>query len=161
MSTTAAASHLRCGPALARRLLHPPQAAAGVRRPLVVGSAAAASQQQPLSLMQGQGQGRVGAVRHSTIWRKVQEGIQGKQAEKEGAFRARFLCLLKPHGWVGGLDWLGLMTDALPCPVLSRVGGCCAEEQFQAELQRLASIDKYDLKAFKEAMDVRTVVCCV
>lgn len=34
----------------------------------------------------------------------------------------------------------------------------CTEEQFQAELQRLASISKYDLKAFKDAMDVRIIV---
>lgn len=81
MSTAASATRLRCGPALARHLLHPPQLAAaastaGVRRPLVMGAARVPQQQQQQS---------VGAVRHSTIWRKVQEGIQGKQAEKEGA----------------------------------------------------------------------------
>ena len=93
MSTTAATSRLRCGPALTRHLLHPPQLAAaastaGVRRPLVMGAARVSQQQQQLQPMPGPGglrQQSVGAVRHSTIWRKVQEGIQGKQAEKEGA----------------------------------------------------------------------------
>lgn len=50
------------------------------------------------------------AVRHSTIWRKVQGAIQERQGTKE-------------------------------------------EEQFQSELTRLASMTKYDLRAFKEAMD--------
>lgn len=49
-------------------------------------------------------------VRHSTVWRVVQNAIQERRASKE-------------------------------------------EEQFQAELARLASMTRYDLRNFKEAVD--------
>lgn len=48
----------------------------GVRRPL---------QPQPQPQPRHRTLQLLGGARHSTIWRKVQEGIQGKQAEKEGA----------------------------------------------------------------------------
>lgn len=66
---------------------------AGVRRPLVVGG-----QQQLQQRLQ------LGSVRHSTIWRKVQEGIQGKQAEKEGTWSIDVLGGSEPSPTLG-LTW--------------------------------------------------------